>query len=212
MSKPYDPVLGEFGKTAEYAGIQMMRSKGFACTNLPNGKYGPDILCESDHELFYLEVERRTPATWSYGAFPYEDVNVPMRRKVTEDRIFVTFRSDLNRCLVVFFCDLLAANVEDRPNRLMDAEKFRTVPRERCLEFDVQAANEDSFFMMNARRIREAMEKHTDVTKRRLYLAPVCPYGLPVDEWRSLLVGCDAGIERQICQRDGNSSSNLELF
>lgn len=212
MNKPYDQLLGEFGKTAEWAGIELMRSKGFACTELPNGIYGQDVLCESNHERFYLEVERRTPATWSSGKFPYPDVNVPMRRKVTEDRIFVTFRSDLSRCVVVFCCDLLKANVEDRPNRLMGSEKFRTVPIERCLEFDVSSAGEDSFARMNAKRIREAMAAHADASKRKMYLAPVCPYGLPADEWRSWLVDCDKGIETQLRKRDSASASIVEFF
>lgn len=212
MNKPYDPLLGEFGKTAEWAGIELMRSKRFACTELPNGIYGQDVLCESNYERFYLEVERRTTATWSSGKFPYPDVNVPMRRKVTHDRIFITFRSDLARCVVVFCCDLLAANVEDRPNRLMGSEKFRTIPIERCLEFDVSLAGEDSFARMNAKRIREAMATHTDDSKRRLYLAPVCPYGLPRDEWRTWLVECDKGIERQIRERDAAISPVVELF
>jgi hypothetical protein len=211
MSKPYDPLLGEFGKTAEWAGIELMRSKGFECTELPNGTYGQDVLCESMRERFYLEVERRTKATWSSGKFPYPDVNVPMRRKVTQDRIFVTFRSDLERCVVIFCCDLLAANVEDRPNRLMGAEQFRTVPIERCLEFDVADAGDDSFARMNARRIREAMATHNDSAKRRLYLAPVCPYGLPGDEWRSWLVECDKELERQIRERDDAAGPALEF-
>lgn len=207
MSKPYDQLLGEYGKTAEWAGIELMRRKGFDCTELPNGIYQQDVLCESDHERFYLEVERRTPATWSSGKFPYQDVNVPLRRKVTQDRIFVTFRSDLARCVVVFCCDLLAAVVEDRPNRLMGAEKFRTVPVERCLEFDVASAGEDSFARMNAKRIREAMAAHSEPASRRRYLAPVCPYGLPGDEWREWLVQCDKEVERQIRERDAASSS-----
>lgn len=212
MSKPYDPLLGEFGRTAEWAGIELMRSKRFTCTELPNGIYGQDVLCESDHERFYLEVERRTSATWSSGKFPYPDVNVPMRRKVTHDRIFVTFRSDLERCLVVFCCDLLAANVEDRPNRYMGAEKFRTIPTERCLEFDVASAGQDTFARMNASRIRDAMATHKDASKRRLYLAPVCPYGLPGDEWRTWLSECDRDVERQIRERDAASSPVVELF
>jgi len=201
MSKPYDPLLGEFGKSAEWAGIELMRSKGFSCTELPNGIYGQDVLCESDHELFYLEVERRTKATWSSGSFPYPDVNVPVRRRVTQDRIFVTFRSDLARCVVVFCCDILAAKVEDRPNRLMGSEEFRTVPLERCLEFDVASAGGDSFARMNAKRIREAMATCGDYAKRRMYLSPVCPYGLPGDEWREWLVECDKDVERRIRER-----------
>ena len=212
MSKPYDPLLGEFGKTAEWAGIELMRSKGFECTELPNGTYGQDVLCQSNYERFYLEVERRTTATWSSGKFPYPDVNVPVRRKVTQDRIFVTFRSDLERCVVIFYGDLLAANVEDRPNRLMGSEQFRTVPIERCLEFDVSSAGDDSFARMNAKRIREAMSKHENAAKRRLYLAPVCPYGLPGDEWRTWLVECDKDIVRQIRDRDAASASVVEFF
>lgn len=212
MSKPYDSLLGEFGKTAEWAGIELMRSKGFSCTELPHGTYGQDVLCESDHERFYLEVERRTKATWSTGKFPYADVNVPVRRKVTKDRIFVTFRCDLKRCVVVFCCDLLEAPVEDRPNRLMASERFRTVPIERCLEFDVACAGDDSFAQMNAKRIREAMATNGDGAKRRLYLAPVCPYGLPSDEWRDWLVECDKGIERQIIERDKASENGVEFF
>lgn len=211
MNKPYDPLLGEFGKTAEWAGIELMRSKGFTCTELPNGIYGQDVLCESDHERFYLEVERRTESTWKRGTFPYSDVNVPMRRKVTRDRIFVTFRSDLERCVVVFCCDLLAANVEDRPNRLMGSEKFRTVPIERCLEFDVAAAGQDTFARMNSRRIREALSMHKDSAKRRLFLAPVCPYGMPSEEWRSWLVECDKHIERQIRDRDSDTGPFWEF-
>ena len=212
MSKPYDPVLGEFGKTAEWAGIELMRSKGFTCTELPNGIYGQDVLCESDHERFYLEVERRTSMTWSNGPFPYSDVNVPTRRKVTQDRIFITFRSDLRRCVVVFCCDLLAAPVEDRPNRLMDCEKFRTVPVERCLEFEVASAGEETFARMNAMRIREAMATHIEARKRRLYLAPVCPYGLPRDEWRAWLCDCDKMLEKQMKPTDDGNSPNLKLF
>jgi hypothetical protein len=212
MSKPYDPLLGEYGKTAEWAGIELMRSKGFACTELPNGIYGQDVLCESDHEMFYLEVERRTSATWSKGAFPYPDVNIPMRRKVTSDRIFVTFRSDLARCVVSFPCDLLAAKVEDCPNRCMGSEDFRKNPIERCLEFDVADAGDDTFARMNAKRIREAMAVQKDAAKRRLYLAPVCPYGLPGDEWRQFLCDCDREVERQIRERDTSAQTDAELF
>lgn len=212
MTKPYDAMLGEFGKTAEWAGIELMRSKGFSCTELPHGTYGQDVLCESDHERFYLEVERRTPATWAVGKFPYPDVNVPLRRKVTQDRIFVTFRSDLERCVVVFCGDLLEAPVEDRPNRLMAAEKFRTVAIERCLEFDVSSAGEESFALMNAKRIRQAMAEHSDSAKRRLFLKPVCPYGLPGDEWRAWLVECDKELERQIAERDKASAQLWDLF
>jgi hypothetical protein len=113
---------------------------------------------------------------------------------------------------VIFYGDLLAANVEDRPNRLMGAEQFRTVPIERCLEFDVASAGEDSFARMNAKRIREAMSKQPDTGKRRLYLAPVCPYGLPGDEWRTWLVECDKDIERQIRDRDASCASVVEFF
>lgn len=210
MSKPYDELLGEFGKTAEWAGIELMRTKGFVCTELPNGIYGQDVLCESDYERFYLEVERRTSATWRAGSFPYPDVNVPIRRKVTNDRIFITFRSDLARCVVVFSCDLLEAKVEDCPNRYMGAEKFRKVAVERCLQFDVDCAGSDTFARMNARRIREAMAMHSDAAKRRLYLAPICPYGLPGDEWRTWLLDCDKKTEDQIRHRDANASVVLE--
>lgn len=211
MSKPYDELLGEFGKTAEWAGIEMMRRKGFTCTELPNGIYEQDVLCESDHERFYLEVERRTGGTWSRGAFPYPDVNVPVRRKVTSDRIFVTFRSDLERCVVVFCCDLLAAKVEDCPNKYMAKEMFRKVPIQRCLEFDVGDAGPESFARMNARRIREAMGA-ADATTRKLYLAPVCPYGLPGDEWRRWLAECDQQIEQQIRDRDGLNQCDIGSF
>lgn len=209
MSKPYDELLGEFGKTAEWAGIELMRSKGFDCTELPNGIYGQDVLCESDHERFYLEVERRTSGTWSKGSFPYPDVNVPIRRKVTNDRIFVTFRSDLARCVVLFCCDLLAAKVEDCPNRYMGSEKFRKVPIQRCLEFDVADAGPESFFRMNARRVREAMRTE-EAAKKKLYLAPVCPYGVPGDEWRQWLAECDKQVEQQIHARDDQFSIRVE--
>lgn len=212
MSKPYDPLLGELGKSGEWAGIQLMRSKGFSPTELPHGLYGQDVLCESEHERFYLEAERRLAGTWANGKFPYPDVNVPLRRKVTQDRIFITFRNDLARCVVIFYCDLLDASIEDRPNRLMDAEKFRIVPLERCLEFDVASAGTDSFAQMNAKRIREAMSITSDAAKRRLYLAPVCPYGLPADEWRDCLVNTDRDIERQIRERDAASAATLVEF
>lgn len=211
MNKPYDALLGEFGKTAEWAGIELMRSKGFECTELPNGIYGQDVLCESDHERFYLEVERRTPATWSAGKFPYPDVNVPVRRKVTHDRIFVTFRSDLERCVVVFCCDVLAAKVEDCPNRYMGSEKFRKVPIQRCLEFDVADAGAESFSQMNSCRVRDAM-RCEEPTKKKLYLAPVCPYGVLGDEWRQWLAECDQDIQRQIAERDMASTTSVELF
>jgi hypothetical protein len=201
MSKKYDPLLGEFGKTAEWAGIELMRSKGFECTELPNGIYGQDVLCESDHERFYLEVERRTSGTWSKGSFPYPDVNVPTRRKITNDRIFVTFRSDLDRCVVLFCCDLLAAKVEDCPNKYMGSEKFRKVPIQRCLEFDLADAGVESFSRMNSRRVREAMRTEVSA-KKKLYLAPVCPYGVPADEWRQWLSECDKPVEKQIHVRD----------
>jgi hypothetical protein len=206
MNKPYDELLGEFGRTAEWAGTELMRKKGFVCTELPNGIYGQDVLCESDYERFYLEVERRTSSTWRSGSFPYRDVNVPVRRKVTSDRIFITFRSDLARCVVVFSCDLLEAKVEDCTNRYMSSEKFRKVPLERCLEFDVDGAGNETFAKMNARRIRDAMAIHSDAEKRKLYLAPICPYGLPSGEWRSCLLDCDKRLETQIRQRDTNST------
>ena len=209
MSKPYDELLGEFGKTAEWAGIELMRSKGFDCTELPNGIYGQDVLCESDHERFYLEVERRTPGTWSKGSFPYADVNVPVRRKVTNDRIFVTFRSDLARCVVLFCCDLLTAKVEDCPNKYMGSEKFRKVPIQRCLEFDVADAGTESFSRMNSRRVREAMRLE-QADKKKLYLAPVCPYGVPGDEWRQWLAECDKHLEQQIHARDDQFSIRVE--
>jgi hypothetical protein len=201
MSKPYDELLGEFGRTAEWAGIQLMRSKGFDCTELPNGIYAQDVLCQSDREMFYLEVERRTSATWSKGPFPYPDVNVPVRRKATKDRIFVTFRSDLQRCVVLFCDDVLSAKVEDSPNRYMASEQFRKVPIERCLEFDVADAGDESFARMNSRRVRDAMQG-TDPAKRKLYLAPSCPYGVPGDEWRKWLSDCDVELEQQIQKRD----------
>jgi hypothetical protein len=212
MSKPYDKLLGQFGKTAEWAGIQLMRSKGFDCTELPNGIYEQDVLCQSDREMFYLEVERRTSATWCKGPFPYVDVNVPIRRKATSDRIFVTFRSDLARCVVIFCCDVLAAKVEDCPNRYMGSEQFRKVPIERCLEFDVEDSGDESFARMNYRRVRDAMQC-TDPSKRKLYLSPTCPYGVCGDEWRKWLIECDRELEQQIKQRDALSDGSVfELF
>jgi hypothetical protein len=211
MSKPYDKFLGEFGKTAEWAGIELMRRKGFECTELPNGIYEQDVLCESHHERFYLEVERRTSATWARGPFPYLDVNVPVRRKATNDRIFVTFRSDLARCVVLFCRDVLAAKVQDSPNRYMASEQFRKVPIERCLEFDVDSAGDESFARMNSHRVREAM-KATDPAKRKLYLAPTCPYGVPGDEWRKWLAECDQQLEEKIRERDLSDSVDVGCF
>ena len=198
--KPYDDLLGEYGKPGELVAKQLMARKGFSCYALPHGTCGPDILCESQYERFFLECERRK-SNWTHGRFPFALVNIPARRKVVEDSIFIVLRSDLERCLVVFYEDMAAASLVIEKNKYMKEEHMRKVPIQRCLEFDIKTANGDPFNKMNADRIRAALANPSIVNKQP-YIDGCCPYGIPDDEWRMMLVEVGKPVAKKITDRD----------
>jgi len=156
-SKKYDPIDGEYGRAAELAAYDMMRRRGFDVVDLPHGIYGKDLLCRSKCELFYVECERRYEQSWGPWCelFPYPEYNFPARRvkEHIDNRILIVFRSDLAKCLIVFYQDLRMAKKVVESNRHVDNETIYKIPVNRCLLIDTFADDQLSFAEMNRTRI-----------------------------------------------------------
>ncbi|NDF13209.1 MAG: hypothetical protein EB060_10415 [Proteobacteria bacterium] len=188
--KRFNETDAEYGKAAELAAYEMMKTRGFNVVELPHGVYGKDLKCTSKHEEFYVECERRSPKTWGANCdyFPYPTYNFPKRRLKdgSQDRILIVFRCDLEKCLIVFYQDVEKASARLVSNRCVKDETVFDIPINRCLLLNTSQSSQETFAEMNSKRV-ERLFPLLGHQERKRFLEIGKPYGVSDFEYRNML-------------------------
>jgi hypothetical protein len=192
--KKYDERDGEYGAEAECFIKEYFKKNSYTVTSHPNGIYKEDLRFETEYEFFYVEVERCGIDRWPAGRqFPFSTVNVPMRRQVTSNRIFLTVQGNLQQAIVMFPDDLKVLEACTKNNKHVTGERFRQCPIERCLPLDLTQPVFRSLAAMNAERVRKTVNDMTKTAKLKMRVLRgenrefSRPYGLELDDWRELI-------------------------
>lgn len=198
MRKAYSDIDGEYGQCGERATITFFESLGFYVSHLPDGKYGSDLFCESEHERFYCGSELRTASTWpsSRDSFPYATYNLLARReRESGESLLVVWREDMERGIVVFRKDSVHFPVVYKNNRHAKNEDMREIPIERCLPIRMGDTSRSSISSMNYKRVKDAVSNpNLSVKAKSRYLHPTAPYGVTGTEYARLLTECGRSI------------------
>jgi len=206
-TKRFDATDKEYGDGAESFIRDYFERNGYSVIHHPNGIYKHDLLFKTSHERFYVEVERAGPRRWIAGTvFPFDTVNVPARRQITDDRLFFSVRVDLKASLVIFPDDLKRIVPVKLNNRHVTSELFRQCPIERCLQLDLESPIAHSISEMNAERVFCAVNSLTLSYRQKMAVLKGrngelgCPYGLVADQWRNLILKVESahGLYRQV--------------
>jgi hypothetical protein len=138
-------------------------------TELPHGTQGVDHLAKSDHEQFYVELERRSPKTWEKREFPCfpkatDYITVPERRnRYKNDTFLVTVNRDITHGVIIFWESLLASTLAEHPNRYVPrGELFYFVPYRECLPIELPAVDTRTIAELNLAWKREQWEVYRD--------------------------------------------------
>lgn len=192
--KKYDERDGEYGAGAEWYIKEYFMKNGYTVTAYPNGIYEHDLRFEKHPDRFFVEVERCGVDRWpAESGFPFPTVNVPMRRKVTDDRLFFTVQCNLKQAVVMFPEDLKVLQCCTKNNKHVSGERFRECPIQRCLQLDLTKPVEDSLAAMNAERVRKIVNDMSLTAKVKMRVLRgenkefSAPYGIIPEECASLV-------------------------
>jgi hypothetical protein len=114
---------------ARKAGIKFWKSKGYNIQNNPD-EFGPDLIAEKDGDSFFVEVEVKH--NWNKEQFPFNDLQIPERKKkfatIAQKTYFMVFNSILNRAFICSNKTLLNSPLQNISNKYMDNENFFKIP------------------------------------------------------------------------------------
>lgn len=216
MRKIYDETNGTFGLVGEMATKAFFESIGFRVSHLPDGKFSSDLYCESHAEKFFCGSEVRSKdGSWGRDkeVFPYATYNYLERRARSDESLLVCWREDMQRCIIIFGCDVKHFDITTKTNRFAKKEDMREIPIQRCLPITISEKSSSPIAFQNAERIRKVIRDRNIPPRTKLkYLEPSIPYGIDGDEYIKLLDECGQAILSPAKEKLNNELVQQFLF